>query len=149
MKILVLLDGSTWSQKCALHAVQIAKKKDADVVFFSVLDRNEARALAFNFCAQSDLCHLIKDHEEKIWRDMRKSINSEMNELITHYTRQDVRCSTKIVEGSVSDEVIKEANNGDYSLIVMGAYGKSGKSHTGALSEQVAGLIDPPILIVK
>jgi len=149
MKILVLLDGSTWSQKCALHAVQIAKKKDADVVFFSVLDRNEARALAFNFCAQSDLCHMIKDHEEKIWRDMRKNINSEMNELITYYAREDTRCSTKIVEGTVSDEVIKEANNGDYFLIVMGAYGKSGKSHTGTLSEQVAGRIDPPLLIVK
>ena len=61
MKILVLLDGSTWSQKGALHAIQIAKHKSADVTFFSVLDRNEAKALAFNFCAQSDMCHLIKN----------------------------------------------------------------------------------------
>ncbi|HHH99926.1 MAG TPA: universal stress protein, partial [Thermococcus litoralis] len=29
MKILVLIDGSKWSQKAALHAVAVAKKKNA------------------------------------------------------------------------------------------------------------------------
>ncbi len=148
-RILVLLDGSTWSHKCALHAVDLAKKSGVGVVFFSVLDRSEARALALNFCAQSDFCHLIKDYELRIWRDMRKSINHELSELITYYAKQKVECSTKIVEGKVRDEVITEANSGDYHLIVMGAYGKSGKSHTGTLFEQIAGLVNPPILIVR
>lgn len=149
MKILVLLDGSAWSQKCALHAIQIARDKNADVTFFSVLDRNEARALAFNFCAQSDVCHLIKDYEEQIWRDMKRSINTELNDLLYHYTREDISCNTRMVEGDVGEEVVREANNGGYSLVVMGAYGKGGKSHEGALSENIAGLIKPPLLIVK
>jgi len=119
------------------------------VTFFSVLDRDEARGLAFNFCAQSDMCHLIKDYEEQIWRDMKKSINSELNDVLYHYTREDIRCSTKIVEGTVEDEVVREANTGGYSLVVMGAYGKSGKSHSGNLSYKIAGLVKPPLLIVK
>jgi nucleotide-binding universal stress UspA family protein len=149
MKILVLLDGSTWSQKCAIHALQVAKNREAEVTFFSVLDRKEARALAFNFCAQSELCSQIKDYEEHIWRDMRRNINNEMNDLSLHYAREDVKCRSMVVEGQVQDEVIREANSGDYFLVVMGAYGKSGKSHCGSLSEQVAGKIKPPLLIVK
>jgi nucleotide-binding universal stress UspA family protein len=149
MKVLVLLDGSTWSQKCAIHALQVAKNRDAEVTFFSVLDRNEARALAFNFCAQSELCSQIKDYEEQIWRDMRRSINNEMNDLSIHCAREEVNCRSRVVEGSVQDEVIREANSGGYFLVVMGAYGKSGKSHGGSLSEQIAGKIAPPLLIVK
>jgi nucleotide-binding universal stress UspA family protein len=149
MKILVLLDGSTWSQKSAIHALQVAKNRDAEVTFFSVLDRNEARALAFNFCAQSELCSQIKDYEEQIWRDMRRNINNEMNDLSLHCAREEVKCRSMVVEGTVQDEVIREANNGEYFLVVMGAYGKSGKSHCGSLSEQVGGKVTPPLLIVK
>jgi len=148
-RILVLLDGSTWSHKSALQAVHVAKKSGSEVVFFSVLDRSEARALAFNFCAQSDMCNLIPGYEIRIWRDMRKSINAELSDLLTYFARQKVECSSKIVEGTVKDEVISEANSGDYQLLVMGAYGKSGKSHTGTLFEQIAGLVNPPILVVR
>jgi hypothetical protein len=31
----------------------------------------------------------------------------------------------------------------------MGAWGKSGKSHTGMLLEQIAGLVEPPLTIVR
>jgi nucleotide-binding universal stress UspA family protein len=148
-RILVLLDGSTWSHKSALQAVHVAKKSGAEVVFFTVLDRSEARALAFNFCAQSDMCNLIPGYELRIWRDMRRSINAELSELLTHYARQKVECSSKIIEGTVRDVVISEANSGNYQLIVMGAYGKSGKSHAGTLFEQIAGLVNPPILVVR
>jgi len=37
MKILVLIDGSKWSQKAALHAIEVAKQKNGEVVLFSVL----------------------------------------------------------------------------------------------------------------
>ncbi len=123
------------------------KSSDSEVVFFSVLDRSEARALAFNFCAQSDMCNLIPGYEIRIWRDIRKSVNAELSDLLTYYARQKVKCSSKIVEGPVKDEVIREANSGVYQLIVMGAYGKSGKSHTGTLFERIAGLVDPRSLL--
>ena len=148
-KILVLLDGSTWSHKCALHAVQVAKKSGSMIIFFSVLDRNEARAQAYTFCTQSDVCHLIKDHEERIWRDMKRSITSEYQDLLTHAAKEKVDCESRTVEGDVRDEVVKEANGGGYALVVMGAYGKGGKAHAGMLSEQIAGLVDPPLLVVR
>ncbi|NYT21530.1 MAG: universal stress protein [Methanomicrobiales archaeon] len=148
-KILVLLDGSTWSHKGALHAVQVARKSGSKVIFFSVLDRNEARAQAFTFCTQSDMCHLVKEHEERIWRDMKRSITGEYQDLITHAVKENVDCESRTVEREIREEVLREANTGGYALVVMGAYGKGGKTHAGMLSEQIAGLVDPPLLIVR
>ncbi|HNQ33226.1 MAG TPA: universal stress protein, partial [Methanoculleus sp.] len=61
MKILVLIDGSKWSQKAALHAIEVAKQKNGEVVLFSVLDIKEAKAMAFNFCTQSGICDRLQD----------------------------------------------------------------------------------------
>ncbi len=149
MKYLVLLDGSKWSQKAALHAISIAKKKGAEVVFFSVLDIREARAMAFNFCAQSGICDRVKDYEVQIWRDMKKNIQDELAAILYHYNKEHLTCSSKIVEGITRDEVIREANAGEYSLVVMGAYGRSGKSRISTLFEEIAGEVTPPILIVR
>ncbi|HOI57945.1 MULTISPECIES: universal stress protein [unclassified Methanoculleus] len=149
MKILVLIDGSKWSQKAALHAIGLAKRKNAEVVLFSVLDIAEAKAMTFNFCAQSGICGQLKDYEGRIWRDMHKSIEDDQNSLLSRYKGEKVLCSGKIVEGNVRDEVVREANTGAYGLVVMGAFGKSGKTRISALLEEIGGAVRPPLLVVR
>ncbi len=149
MKILVLIDGSKWSQKAALHAIELAKRKNAEMVLFSVLDIAEAKALAFNFCTQSGICAQLKDYEGKIWGDMRKSIQDDQNSILTRCAGEKVRTSAKIVEGSARDEVLKEANSGEYGLVVMGAFGRSGKTRLSALLEEIGGAVRPPLLVVR
>lgn len=149
MKILVLIDGSKWSQKAALHAIELAKRKNAEVVLFSVLDIAEAKALAFNFCAQSGICAQLKDYEGRIWGDMRKSIHDDQNNILTRCAGEKVRGSAKVVEGSTREEVLKEANSGDYGLVVLGAFGRSGKTRLSALLEQIGGAVRPPLLVVR
>ncbi|MFA7563135.1 MAG: universal stress protein [Methanoculleus sp.] len=149
MKILVLIDGSKWSQKAALHAVEMAKQKDAEVVLFSVLDIVEAKAMAFNFCTQSGICDQLKGYEGRIWKDMQKSIEDDQNSIISRHRGEGIRCSSKIVEGSIREEILKEANSGEYGLIVMGAFGRSGKARISALLEQIGGAVKPPLLVVR
>lgn len=148
MKILVLLDGSMWSQKAALHAMEIAQKKKAEVVLMSVLDIHEAKTMAFNFCSQSGMCDRIKSYEDQIWRDMRRNINEEIAQVLFHYSAQNVACTSKILEGSAAAEIVREAESGGYSLVVMGAHGRNAKDRLGTLSSEVAGKINAPILIV-
>jgi len=88
--------------------VQVAKKSGSVVVFFSVPDRSEARVQAFSFCVQSDMCHLIKDHEEKIRRDMKRSINTEYQVLLTCSAKEKTDCESRMVQG----DVLKEVNSG-------------------------------------
>ncbi len=149
MKILVLIDGSKWSQKAALHAIAIAKRKNAKIILFSVLDRREAKAIAFNLSMRSDKIEEIKRFEEQIWKDMKKSVKEIMVGLLELCHEENVNCSMKIVEGIAKDEILKEANSGAYALVVMGAYGKSGKTRIGSLLEELAGVIQPPLLIVR
>jgi nucleotide-binding universal stress UspA family protein len=148
MKILVLLDGSMWSHKAALHAMTLAKRKSADVTFFSVLDRRTAKALAFNFCVQSDMCDRIKDHEQQIWRDMKKNINEEMAGVLYHCNSMEVTCTSKIVEGDRKNAIVEEANSGEYNLVVMGAYGRDAKNEIGSLFTSISMELNPPLLIV-
>ena len=149
MRILVLIDGSKWSQKAALHAIAIAKRRNGKVILFSVLDRREAKAMAFNMGLISENLEDIQRFEETIWRDMKKSIRDIMSNLLEFCQEQGVNCSFRIVEGSAKDKILEEANSGSYSLIVMGAYGRSGKTRIGSLLEEVVGLMEPPVMVVR
>jgi len=148
MKILVLVDGSMWGQKAAMHAVKLAKRKDGEITLLSVLDIREAKAMAFNFCMQSGMCEEIKNHEEKIWRDMKKSLNLAMADLVSHLSSENVVCTPRIVEGNTREEIVREVETGGYGLVVMGAYGKNAKSRVGSLPGDIAGEIPVPLLIV-
>ena len=150
MKILVLLDGSKWSQKAAMHALMLAKKKeDSEVVLFSVLDRAEVRSAAFYLCKQSNMCDMIAEHEAKIWGDMKKNLSDEMAEILLSLNKAGIECSQKIVEGMRSEEIVKEANSGSYTLIVMGAFGKKSNIQVGTLYGAIAKDVSVPILVIK
>ncbi|ANF22601.1 universal stress protein [Thermococcus piezophilus] len=149
MKILVLVDGSKWSQKAALHAIAIAKKKRGKVTLFSVLDRREARALAFNMGMISQDLRNVQKFEEEIWEEMKRSIRDIMTNLLELCQQEGVNCSIRIVEGEAKGKILEEANSGKYSLVVMGAYGRSGKTRIGSLLEEVAGSINPPVMVVR
>jgi len=148
MKILVLVDGSKWSQKAALHAFAIAKGKNAKVVLFSVLDRREARAIAFHASVRSGSLEEIRRFEETLWEENKRGIKDLLTTLLELGQREGVNCAFKIVEGPAKDRILEEANSG-YSLVVMGAYGKSGKTRIGSLLEEVVGHIEPPVMIVR
>jgi len=149
MRILVLIDGSKWSQKAALHAIAVAKRKRGKVILFSVLDRREAKAMAFNLGMVSENLGEVQKFEEEIWKDMKRSIKGIMSNLLEKCHEEGVNCSLKIVEGAAKERILEEANSGHYTLVVMGAYGRSGKTRIGSLLEEVVGSIEPPVMIVR
>ncbi|WP_298667098.1 universal stress protein [uncultured Methanofollis sp.] len=148
MKILTLIDGSKWSHKGTLHAVSIAKKKNADIVLLAVLDRREARTMAFNYCTQSDKCDIIGTYEQNIWRDMRRNIETELAAAWDYCTSEGCRCTTKIREGDRREEIVREVRDGGYTLVIMGAHGRSAKPALGSTLSDIAGEIETPVLIV-
>jgi len=149
MKILTLIDGSKWSHMGALHAISIAKKKGAEVVLLSVLDKREARAMAFNYCTQSDKCEIIGTYEQNIWQDMRRSIEAELENIRDFCGQEGCVCTAKIREGSRREEIVAEIRSNGYSLVVMGAFGRSGKSQLGSCLGEISGEIATPVLIVR
>lgn len=149
MKILVLLDGSKWSYKAAINAIEIAQRKDAEIMIFSVIDRAETRSAAFYFCQQSNRCDLVNEHEEKIYRDLKKSIGEDLNELTLNMNRMNLKGSSKVVEGRREEEILKEFKSGDYTLVVMGAFGKRSNIRVGTLFNEISTSVNVPILILR
>ncbi len=149
MKILVLLDGSMWSHKGALYALRIAQEKKTEVVLFSVLDKRDSKSMAFNFCTQSDMCSRIENYESQIWRDMRKNINDEMAQVLLFFNREKISTTSKIVEGSASEEIIREAESNGYGLIVMGAYGRNPRSSGNSLFPKLINKLQVPVFMAR
>lgn len=149
MKILVLLDGSMWSHKGALYALRIAREKKAKIVLFSVLDKRDSKSMAFNFCNQSNMCSRITNYESQIWRDMRKNINDEMAQLLLFFNREGIETETKVVEGTAEDEIIREAEEDGYGLIVMGAYGRNPRSGATTLFTRLITHLQVPIFLAR
>ena len=127
----------------------MAKSRNAKVVLFSVLDRREIRAIAFHASVRSGSLEEIKRFEETLWRENKEGIKELLTTLLELGQREGVNCAFKIVEGKAKDRILEEANSGKYSLVVMGAYGKSGKTRIGSLLEEVVGHIEPPVMIVR
>ncbi|MDV3102962.1 universal stress protein [Thermococcus waiotapuensis] len=149
MRILVLVDGSKWSQKAALQAFSIAKRKKAKVILYSVLDRREARAIAVQLSMRRGNIEELQKFEETVWEEMKKSIHEITTALLGVAREEGVNCSIKVREGNAKEEVLREANSGEYTLVVMGAFGKSGKTRIGSLLEEVIGKINPPVIVVR
>ncbi len=149
MKILVLLDGSMWSHKGALYALRIAKEKKAEAVLFSVLDKRDSKSMAYNFCTQSNMCSRIENYEAQIWRDLRKNINDEMAQVLLFFNREGIPTETKIVEGTASEEIVKEAQENGYDLVVMGGYGRNPKSGGNRLFPELMKEAQVPIFLAR
>jgi len=149
MRILVLVDGSKWSQKAALYAFSIAKKKNAKVTLLSVLDRKEVRAIAFHLSMRSENIAELKRFEETAWNEMKSRVKEVMTNLLELGQTEGINCSFRIVEGPARESILEAANSGEYSLVIMGAYGRSGKTRIGSLLEDVVGWIKPPVMIVR
>lgn len=133
----------------ALHAISIAKKKGAEVVLLSVLDKHEARTAAFNYCTQSDRCEILGTYEQNIWQDMRRSIEAELENIKDFCGQEGCICTAKIREGSRREEIVAEIRDGGYSLVVMGAFGRSGTSQLGSCLGEITGDIATPVFIVR
>lgn len=149
MKILVLLDGSKWSYKAAINAIEIAKRRNAELTILSVIDRAETRASAFYFCRQSNMCDLVNEHEEKIYSDLKKSISEDLNELNLNMNKIGINGNSRLVEGNREEEILKEFGSGNYSLVVMGAFGKRSNIRVGTLFNTISNEINVPLLIIR
>ena len=152
MKILALSDGSKWGHKAAMHAMSLAKKDSAgevEVVLFSVLDKDEIRSSAFYMCSNSGMCYAISDHEKKMYEDQKASITADFEDIARQMCCEGVKCSSKTVDGNRLLETEKELKSGNYSLILMGAYGKRSNHSVGSFYADLAKITAVPILLIN
>lgn len=142
-KILVPIDGSAASQKAAAKALDIAKKFQSEVTFIHVMYEPDVnRYNKFGVLIDPELKKLkerLKETEKKLMDSVISSLNTE-----------GVEIKRKIIPGVAYEEILKEADNGKYDLIVMGqlGYSKVKRFFVGSVTYRVISDSVCPVLVV-
>lgn len=136
LKILVPVDGSSFSNKALAHACELAKTQKAILLLVYVVDKS----IPLNFLDRREYLSILRNYGKKI---MKKAAD---------VTKQRGVTSKQIIkEGNVSKEIIKVAKSEKCNLIVVGSkgLGATARFFLGSTSTKLAADAPCSVLIVK
>lgn len=142
-KILVAVDGSDASQKALDQALDIGKRYASEVMVFHVfIEPNVDMYNKFGVVIDPDMNKLknkLKDSENKMLDDIIEKIDST-----------GITLKKKVVSGIAYEEIIHEAEEGEYDLIVIGrrGYSKIKRFFVGSQTVRVISGAPCPVLVV-
>lgn len=144
-KILVATDGSKPSLDAARYAAEIAACVGAYVVILNAAEVSNVTQFVRSALASNEAAG---PEPRETGLEVAEKTTDIFNEL-------SVAAHTKIIEGPAADVIIREAQDGDYDLIVMGSRGV-GKGvlprvapGLGSVAEQVLGSARCPVLVAR
>ena len=144
-KILMPTDGSDASLSAAKYAAEIAECSGAQVVLLNVAEVSAITQFV-GYSARGGR------HPEIGLREVGESILEKTKRA---FPEADVPLRTKIIEGFAPETIIREAEDGNYDLIVMGSHGAEGGAlrrvlfGLGSVAESVVSNAPCPVLVVR
>ena len=158
-KILVPIDNSPYSSLCTDVAVTLAKGWQASVTGFHVFAaemhqerfRDMEPTLPPQFREPFRLEHQRSVHKSLIYKGLEMISHSYLDPIAQRCRAESVAYTSKVAEGKNYAEIVREANEGDYDLVVMGAQGLGAREdgQLGSVCERVARRLRKDILVVK
>ncbi len=144
--ILVPSDGSETARKAAEYAVDIAKQTDASLTLLGIIDKSFL--VSKTIPGDATPTHLIEPIEDYLIQ----AAEAYMEETERLCKENDVPSKTVIREGHPVEEIVKEAEESNIDLIVMGSHGKSAIK-AAVLGSVTFGVIHKdtkiPVLVVR
>ncbi|MDW5299229.1 MAG: universal stress protein [Sedimentibacter sp.] len=142
-KILVPIDGSTASQNAAAKALEIARQFHSSVLFITVI--NEPDVSMYNKFGV-----LVDPEMKKLKEKLKENEKKMMDSIIDSLDTSDITISKKIASGIPYEEILREASEGNYDLIVMGqrGYSKIKRFFVGSVTYRVISDASCPVLTV-
>jgi nucleotide-binding universal stress UspA family protein len=147
-KILVAIDGSEESIKAAECAIEIAKKDNAQLIAFTVLDLSKPRHLSSMFIAAPT--YGLREFKEE--RKEAEQWIDKVSKLVQQKDNNNIQFKSQIEESmSVQGAILNYAENENIDLIVIGTRGRSGfkKMLLGSVAIGVVTYATCPVLVVK
>jgi len=138
-KILVAVDGSDKSKKALKKAREIGELSNSDITVITVIN-------TFGSPYITDPEIKVKLSKENV--EYGENILKEAAKTFEGYSGN---VHTMLKDGDIGGEILEEAEEGDYDLVVMGSRGLGAFSRTflGSVSNRVVNHINRSILIVK
>jgi len=135
MKILVPLDGSEQSQKALIHACDLAKNYQGNLILLYVIEKS-----SINLLDRKEYLNMLRKFGDKVLAKAQKSASQR---------GLDVKLVMK--EGNIVNEISKLAKKEKCNLIVVGnkGLGATARFFLGSVSNKLANSSPCSILIVK
>ena len=140
-KILVPIDGSSFSVKAFNVAIDIAKKHNAKLSILTCLEKDNLGAW-----------YVDKRINKQIIQNAKKLALGYLGKLETRTKKSNIAISMNVVEAkSISQQIIAFANTKKIDLIVIGSHGRTGFKEflLGSVTNAVSQSAKCPVLIVK
>ncbi len=135
--LLVPFDGSEFSRKALLRAIELAKIDNGRITVLYTIPRYEEMV---EFYRSESIKKGLSQEAEKVIEQAR-TIAKDAKTLVGAVIR----------EGHAADEIVREADKRESDLIVMGTYGWRGvnKAIMGSTTNRVIMHASTPVLVVK
>ena len=136
LKILVPIDGSEYSDKALLHACDLAKTLNSQIILIYVVDKT----IPINLLDKKEYLQIL-----------RKFGNSALEKAKKISIQKGIEPKLVIKEGNIVNEIIKVAKNEKCNLIVTGSkgFGAMMRFFLGSVSSKLANKSPCSLLIVK
>jgi nucleotide-binding universal stress UspA family protein len=146
IRILAPVDGSDGSQTALDALISFFDLESAEVKLMHVV---ETPWLGCD--SDGELPTDSDPDEEKLAQQLRKEAERLVADAQTRILRSHPGVSVSIREGNPANEILSEADQGDYDLVVVGASGAEDMKHSmlGSVSSKVAWNASCSVLIVR
>ena len=138
-KILVAVDGSSYSNKALEHALGLSKKHDSRVLILHVVV-SPVQVYGIEGTVALEPEKRLTDEGRNVLRNAEGLAKS-----------RGVKVESKLVEGHPVEEIVREAGEGTYDLVIVGSrgLGRVKSFLLGSVSDRVSHYCKCPVLIVK
>jgi nucleotide-binding universal stress UspA family protein len=153
-RILVPLDGSDGSQKALDALASYFDLESAEITLLHVLetlwlppeDEDERRLEVRRAESRPE-----SEETDQVMVELRREAEQLLTQAQVRILAQHPGVSTSIREGNPANEILAEADQGEYDLVVMGATGATDMKHSvlGSVSSKVAWNAPCSVLVVR
>ena len=148
-RILVPYDGSKFSNKALVTAMEIAKKDGSKIDIVSVINLSyiQPPGSLLGMTSPSSI-NAIK----KITASAKKEAAQMLASQVSKCRLKGIKSDSKVLSGNITEEILKYAKQKNISLIVIGSQGLHGIQKLkilGRISRPVSELATCPVLIVR
>jgi nucleotide-binding universal stress UspA family protein len=146
-KILHPTDFSEGANAALERAVEMCQRASGALTLMHVYEMPVTYPNGFVF--GPDMIQILEDTARVQMTRLHERVTQMVRELAGTGSVPEI--TTKIVMGAPYREVVKEAQEGHYDLIVMGTHGRTGLKHlfVGSVAERVVRMASCPVLTVR
>lgn len=148
-KILVPYDGSIYSKKALLEAVDIAKEFGAELHIINVIDISTDAPSAV---LHSTIIKKLNKLNREILQPQKAKINTVLQEKVKMCKREGIEVSCDVMIGRPADSILKFAKEHRIELIVIGSRGLTRFKRLmalGSVSRKVAEEAKCPVMLIR